>query len=132
MKVHELAKKFNLKVLDLLGYLKNHGYPQYRTMANKIAPEHAEILLASEEGILAQIKRDKAQADDEKKGMFIGIVFNAEKQLFETVKLRVSSELMGDLDAEVLSDHTSIFGAIVEMKKKLPPMFNENTVKRFK
>lgn len=124
MKLYELAKDLNLKSADVLKKANDLGL-EIKTIMNVITDAQVEIIRKELAGIVPVLV-----VPEHKKGVLLGAIFDGKK--FVSVKLRITKDQLDKLDSEVLAEHDSIYGAIIELNKKMRVHINENTVKPFK
>lgn len=132
MKVYELAKELKISSTDALKVLQGLGF-QYKAIANNIPDNDLERAKEA----LKDVPREDTKPEEPKisnelkKGAMIGVVYDGTK--FKIISIKVSDDdIMNRWDYQVISTHTSIFGAMIEIAKKVPKVINEFTVKVFK
>lgn len=133
MKLYELAKQLGFKSADVLTKAKelNLGI---NAITQNIKDHDIEILTkAFENTPRPQEEPEKVELDkipfDLKKGAFIGIVYDGNS--FNLVTTKLSLDQVKKYETEVISNHTSVHGAIIELVKKIPKYINIETVKKF-
>lgn len=123
MKVFELAKVLNVKSTLVVDIAKELG----QTVSfNSILSDDLEAKLR--DNLSEKVVPIITQED--KKGAFVGIVFDGQK--FLNVELKLTLDQLAKLNPIFKSEHTTIFGARIELEKKLRFIINEHTVKQFK
>lgn len=134
MKLHELAKKIGFKSPEVLSKAKDLGL-QITGIGSNLKPEEEEILTRAFEGVAPTRVEEEVKETDTipyelKKGAFIGIVFNGEN--FVIVGSKMTLDQIKRFETELISEHKSFNGALIELNKKLTRVINVNTVKTFK
>ena len=134
MKVHELAKKLGFKAPELLQKAKELGLTPNGIGA--ILKDGEEDILTHAFSGMEPTRVEKVEVPkldlvpyELKKGAFIGIVFNGDKFVIASVTLTL--EQVKKYEHELISEHTSINGALIEINKHITKKVNVNTVKSF-
>lgn len=135
MKLYELGKEYGLNSVEALQEAKNAGFG-YTGFGSNVKDEDIGQLRATFDEVAKKLaitpKEVKVSLPQEmKKGAFIGIVCNGDK--YQLVSLRLTSdEIDGRYDSQVLYESNTVFGAMLELNKKITKVINPNTVKEFK
>ena len=134
MKLHELAKDLGFKSHEVLAKAKELGL-QIGGISSNLKDDEVEILTKAYEGVERPAPpEEKVETDtipeNLKKGAFIGIAFDGKE--FNVVTTKLTLEQVKRFETEVLSKHTNVYGAMLEMQKKIAKFINQDTIKTFK
>ena len=135
MKLHELANKLGFKSPELLNKAKELGLSA-NGIGSKLTEQEEFILTQAFEGKEPTKVEKVEKVDletiplDLKKGAFIGIVFDGHK--FLLVSSLMSLDQVKRFETKVISEHNTVFGAMIELVNATPRVINPSTIKTFK
>lgn len=125
MKTHELAKELNVKSTEVMVKAKELGMRKLAINSGISEEEAAEL-----RDNLVAVEKAPIVTQVDKQGAMIGIVHDGEK--FNIVSINITMDQLSRLNCEVLHESNTVFGARIEMEKRVRQVINENTVKVFK
>lgn len=116
-RLHEVAKQIGVKATDLVNILREKGMQISMNSAVEDVEEIKEIFEEHQKAKKEETEKNEKLA----KGVFVGIVYDLDTKRFHRMKLvgNLSEIIKGDVDVVDLGEHTSIFGAKIELAKDL-------------
>jgi hypothetical protein len=133
MKLHQLAKKYELNFNDFKKHIQKHGFLAYKSPNKRILDTDLEALEELAANFTQTQQKLSAEKLEKRKGKYVGIVYDRKNGCFKSVVVKASyRELVeAGIEFEVLDEHGSIFSAMLMVNKKVGIEVNQHTVHKY-